>query len=144
MSDLQTKNKIITRESFGRELYLDVVSENGEWLDNFMVIWELDGIKYSPLKKKLDEVVRLDDITFNWKLAGSRSSQITTCLRYEPIEVIQLNQRTYYVISGSYLTTSVAPFVDTELGIVALWGLVLTDIYVLARLTPPPSTPTIS
>ena len=69
------------RESFVGELYLGVVLETGEWLDEFMVIWEFLGIKYFRLKKKLDEVIQLDDVMVNWKLAGIRSSQIVTVLR---------------------------------------------------------------
>ena len=48
------------------------------------------GRKYSRLKKKLDEVVQLDEITVNWKLTGIRSSQIITVLRYKPSELVQL------------------------------------------------------
>ena len=75
MSNIYTK-KMISWESFCGELSLDVVSENGEWLDDFMVIWQLSGRKYGQLKKKLDEVAQLDDVTVNWKLVGSRSNWI--------------------------------------------------------------------
>ena len=41
-------------------------------------------------RKKLSEVVQLDDIRVNLKLAGSRSNLIVTSLRYKPSEVVQL------------------------------------------------------
>ena len=39
---------------------------------------------------KQSEVVQLDNVTVNWKLTGSRLSQVITGLRYKPSEVIQL------------------------------------------------------
>ena len=41
-----------------------------------MVILKLAGRSYSQIKKEMDEVIQLDDITINWKLVGSISSQI--------------------------------------------------------------------
>ena len=58
-------------------------------MNDFMVIWKMLGGNYSQLKNKPDEVVRLDDVTVNWKLEGIRSSQIITGSRYEPSESVQ-------------------------------------------------------
>ena len=58
-----------------------------------MEIWKLSGIRYSQLKNKLGEVVWMDEVTVNWKLSVSRSSQIITGSRYKPSEVFQLNYR---------------------------------------------------
>ena len=48
------------------------------------------GRKFSQLKKELDEVVQLDEITINWILVGSRPSRIITGSIYEPSEFFQL------------------------------------------------------
>ena len=48
----------------------------------------MTGRIYGRLKKKLYEVVQLDDITVNWKLAGIRSIKIITSSIYVPSEVV--------------------------------------------------------
>ena len=51
---------------------------------------KLSGRRLSQPRKKLIEVVQLDDVTVNRKLAGSRSSKIITGSRYKHSEVVQL------------------------------------------------------
>ena len=46
------------------------------------------------LEKKQSEVVQMDDVTDNKKLAGSRSSRIITGHIYKPSEVVQLSPGT--------------------------------------------------
>ena len=45
----------------------------------------------SRTRKKLSEVVQLDCIMVDWKLAGIRLIQIITGSRYKRSEVVQLN-----------------------------------------------------
>ena len=84
------RKKMIARESFGGDLFLDIVSETGEGLDEFMVIWKMAGRNYSQIKNKQDLVARLDGVAAICKLVGSRSSRVITGSRLKPSEVVQL------------------------------------------------------
>ena len=51
---------------------------------------KVGGRRFSRPRNKLGELVQLDEVTVNWKLAGSRSNRIITVLIYKPSKVIQL------------------------------------------------------
>ena len=60
-----------------------------------MVIWKLAGRRLSWPRKKLSELVQLDDVTVNWKLDGIRLSQNISGSRYKPSEVSQIGRTSH-------------------------------------------------
>ena len=48
------------------------------------------GRRFIRIRKKLVEVVQLDNITVNWKFLGGGYSRIITDSRYKPGEFVQI------------------------------------------------------
>ena len=57
---------MIPRDIFGGELPLELVSETVEWIDDFILIWEMARRNYFWFKKKLYEVFQLYDVMVFW------------------------------------------------------------------------------
>ena len=72
------------------------------WLQSHM---KMAGRRFIRIRKKLVEVVQLDNITVNWKFLGGGYSRIITDSRYKPGEFVQIKN----IVNVCYWTTFKVP-----------------------------------